>query len=335
MGSAIKRECVDTSGHDDLIVIGLINNMSDAALHTTEMQFRALLSASSFGARVCVRSFFLPDIARSARAAAYLQQYHEPIANLWDSRLDGLIVTGAEPRAPLLTDEAYWDSLVQVVDWAENNTVSTIWSCLAAHAAVLRLDGIHRQSLGGKLYGVFGCRKMAEHPILAGVPSSWRVPHSRLNHLPEAHLRALGYQMLSSSDEAGVDIFVRQRDSLFVFLQGHPEYDPLALFREYRRDILRYLSGQRDIYPDMPLGYFNAETAQVMETFHQNAVRHRRVDLLESFPVAIAGANLVHAWQEPAARIFANWLFYLASRSLRCAVASKFAPVAMQLSAGR
>ena len=73
-------------------------------------------------------------------------------------------------------------------------------------------------------------------------------------------LAAHGYQMLTQSREAGVDIFAKQLRSQFVFFQGHPEYDALSLEREYLRDISRYLAGERDGYPAFPAGYFDAET---------------------------------------------------------------------------
>ena len=316
MGSASQHGRLNAYGAGDSIVIGLVNNMPDAALRTTEGQFRSLLSASALGGSVRLRTFFLPDVPRSDRAKSYLQQCYEPIANLWENPVDGLVVTGTEPRAPALTDEPYWDSLARLVDWAEDHTVSTIWSCLAAHAAVLHLDGVHRQPLGGKLSGVFGCRKINQHPILAGVPTSWRVPHSRYNGLAGNHLGERGYQILSASEATGPDIFVKQRASLFVFLHGHPEYDRLALFREYRRDITRFLSGARDTYPDMPIGYFDNETATAMAAFRRHAVRHRGLDLLESLPGDTATTNLMHTWHEVAAHIFANWLSYLAAHKL-------------------
>ena len=46
----------------------------------------------------------------------------------------------------------------KLVDWAKDHTASTIWSCLAAHAAVLHSDGIERRALEHKLFGVFDCR---------------------------------------------------------------------------------------------------------------------------------------------------------------------------------
>ncbi|MFL5286846.1 MAG: homoserine O-succinyltransferase [Rhodopila sp.] len=315
----------------DRITIGLINNMPDAALRATERQFQALVAASPMGRQVRLRSFFLPDIPRSDRAWAYLHQYHEPVADLWDSRVDGLIVTGTEPRTAALTDEPYWDSLAQVVDWAEDHTVSTIWSCLAAHAVVLHLHGVHRRRLDVKLSGIFACRQVQDHPILADVPAAWRMPHSRQNGLPEGRLDALGYQMLSLSDTAGADVFIRQRGSLFVFFQGHPEYDRLALFREYRRDIRRFLSGERDTYPDLPVGYFDAGTTEILLAFRSQAMRQRRATLLDTLPIDVVGVSLMHSWHDPAVRIFSNWLSYVAAHRPQYMPGSTCASLGAQL----
>src|SRR5579864_2571933 len=125
------------------IVVALVNNMPDAALRTTERQFRELLTAASQGRDVRLVLFALPDIARSAAASAHIAAHYRDISELWGSRVDGLIVTGTEPRVPVLDDEPYWPALTRLVGWAENHTGSTIWSCLAAHAAVLHTDGIH------------------------------------------------------------------------------------------------------------------------------------------------------------------------------------------------
>ena len=109
----------------------------------------------------------------------------------------------------------------EVIDWARHHTASTIWSCLAAHAAVLQSDGIKRRAFKQKLSGLFECRPVAPHPMLRGAPLPLRVPHSRLNDLPEAVLRANGYRVLSRS-AAGADTFVKEPDggSLFVFADG-------------------------------------------------------------------------------------------------------------------
>ena len=70
--------------------------------------------------------------------------------------LDALIITGAQPQADRLSNEPYWEELVEIIDWAKTNTASTILSCLAAHAGVLHLDGVERRPLPEKCTGVFG-----------------------------------------------------------------------------------------------------------------------------------------------------------------------------------
>ena len=57
----------------------------------------------------------------------------------------------------------------------------------------------------------------------------------------ERDLAAKGYSVLTRSDEAGVGLFAKDNNSLFLFVQGHPEYEAETLLREYRRDIGRYL----------------------------------------------------------------------------------------------
>jgi homoserine O-succinyltransferase len=304
-------------GEADPIVVGLVNNMPDAALRTTERQFLELLSAASGGHAVRLRLLSVPQVPRGETGRVHVGLHYESIGQVWDDHFDGLIVTGTEPRAPLLQDEPYWPALAALTDWAEDHTASTIWSCLAAQVAVLRASGIVRRPFGWKLSGVFPCTKVAEHAITAGFPPRWCAPQTRYNDLPEQALTASGYRILSRLPDAGTDIFVREGRSLFLFVQGHPEYDPEALFREYRRDIGRFLSGERDTYPDPLQGYFAEDTAAALEAFRWRALRTRDPALLLSLPDAVAGWTPLHGWREPAIRLYANWLSFLAQRKCR------------------
>ena len=112
-------------------------------------------------------------------------------------------------------------------------------------------------------------------------------------------------------------MFVKQRNTLFLFVQGHLEYDPGALLREYRRDVKRFLAGERDSYPEMPCGYFDEDATAAFAAFRRQALGNRGIDLLSNFPVAIAEKKLAHPWHGPAVRIYANWLSYLAKRKSR------------------
>lgn len=112
------------------LVIGLVNNMPDPAFRAAERQFRGLLSGRR-GQPVRLRLFSVPEIPRGPTCSAHIALAYESIERIWATRLDGLIVTGAEPRARVLEDEPYWPALARLTEWAERHTFSTIWSCLA------------------------------------------------------------------------------------------------------------------------------------------------------------------------------------------------------------
>jgi homoserine O-succinyltransferase len=286
--------------------------MPDAALRTTERQVRDLLARAAGDHAVSLCIFSLPEVPRSEFGRLYVNQFHKPISELWGRDLAGLIVTGTEPKAPCLENEPYWPALAELIDWAEDHTVSTIWSCLASHAAAWRLDRIERHSLGKKMFGVFECHRVINHMLVSGLPQRL-VPHSRYNGLAGEELLGAGYQILSLSELAGVDLFIRQRNSLFVFLQGHPEYDAAALFGEYRRDVRRFLSGDVERYPDLPYGHFGDEAAAALLEFRERAILERNSCLLESFPAETVGRQLTDPWRDSATRLYANWLGYLRS----------------------
>lgn len=293
------------------IVIGLVNNMPDAEFWTTEGQFRRLLyAAMPPGAALEVRRFTIPGVPRSAEGRAQIEERYEDIDALWNSHLDGLIVTGLEPRAPSLTDEPYWPALAELVDWAAEHTHSAIWSCLAAHAAVLHLDGIERQPFSEKLLGVFECEKETGLKTLTAMPQRWAFPHSRYNGLATEALASRGYRILSSSRNTGADIFEKQWHSRFLFLQGHPEYDAGALLREYRRDVRRFLGGKRESYPNTPSGYFGIREEEDFADFRQRALQNRNPDLFSRFP-EISEASLACRWHEPATQFYNDWLCHL------------------------
>ena len=301
------------------VVIGFINNMPDAAIRSSERQFRGMLRAGADGVEVILKAFYCQRIPRSDVAkTVFLHPYCE-IDELWDSEIDGLIVTGAEPRAEKLTDEPCWPLLSRLVEWAEGNTISTMWSCLAAHAAVFRLSGISRKPLMKKMSGLFECTAIAGYPMVAGLPQRWLNPHSRHNDLPEAELLQKGFQPLTTLAD-GLDTFMMQRKSLFVFFQGHPEYDPESLLLEYMRDVKRYVEGERDVYPDPPAGYFDAQLTQKLEELRLRAIRTIEIDVHSAVTRLLQGYQIKNVWREPSTIIYRNWINFIAAEKSRRAV---------------
>jgi homoserine O-succinyltransferase/O-acetyltransferase len=298
---------------DEGLVIGFVNNMPPAAVHATERQFRSLLDRASHVRGVPVRLMVLPACAHrtSEREDAY--RHNENLEILRSSRLDGLIVTGSEPRAESITDEPIWPALANLVEWADDNTISTVWSCLAAHAAVYHLDGLSRRRLPGKLTGVFECTKVFDHDLLCDAPARWNVPHSRYNDLDEDGLLQKGYLILSRAPRIGADTVVKQSKSLFVFMQGHLEYSAESLLREYRRDVKRFLVGERDSYPEMPECYFDPDMTSALVAFRQQALRGPDVALLSTFDEVVT-APPAASWRERAVSLYIQWLTYLAEQ---------------------
>ncbi len=244
------------------LVIGLLNNLGDAGMAAGERQWIALLDAAAGSIPVVLRLFSLASISREHDARRRMNGLYRDGAALTASRLDGLIVTGAEPQTADLRDEPFWPELAAVIDWAQTGTRSTIWSCLAAHAAALHLDGIMRRRLPAKCTGVFDVERIGDHPLIAGAPRRMATCHSRWNDLDETELVDAGYEIVTRG-AMGVDIGLRERASLFVLLQGHPEYDDGALLRELRRDLTRWYSGDA-APPTIPANTVSAEAENAL-----------------------------------------------------------------------
>jgi homoserine O-succinyltransferase len=298
---------------DAVLTIGLVNNMPDAALQATERQFMSLLTAAAGNTRIRFHCFSLPSVSRSQPAKSRIHRQYTDIAELGRLPIDGLIVTGAEPNAATLQQEPFWQDLTDIIDWAKTNTRSSIWSCLAAHAAVKHLDGIERQPLDAKCSGVYDCAKVTDGWLTADVSSPLKISHSRINELRESDLVAGGYQILTASREAGVDIFTKRLRSQFIFFQGHPEYDALSLQREYVRDITRFIAGDRDSYPACPVRYFDIATENKLANFRKRASAERRLPLSVELPNLTLRPDI--AAGTAAAIIFRNWLGYLSGNA--------------------
>ena len=286
--------------------IGLLNNMADSALASTERQFFRLFGAALTNQRVCWHFFSLRNVARGETGSLHLiHNNYGSAADLYNTPLDVLIVTGAEPRQSDLRQEAYWSELATVFDWIDREGPPAVFSCLAAHAAILHYDGVERSRLPHKRCGLFDHIVTPQHPYTASLPKRVAVAHSRWNEVPADVLSDAGYEILTYASEAGADLFTKRRRNRLLFLQGHPEYDEDALPREYRRDVRRYLSGASDSYPDRPLYCFTPKETRALVRFRERALRERNERLIDEFPV-VYGRRL--SQPAPMAPVFGSWL---------------------------
>ncbi len=299
------------------LTIGLLNNMPDPALEATELQFTALLGAAAGARTVRLRFSSLPEVPRGPAARARIDSSYWPLDELLAEHPDALIVTGAEPRTATLEEEPYWQRLVRLIEWAEVHTAASIWSCLAAHAVAQALYGVRRRRLAEKRFGVFEHRITAAHPLLEGLRAPLLTPHSRWNDLRVEALADAGLSILSSSEETGADLFVSTRRSLLVCFQGHPEYEPATLLKEYRRDVGRYLRGEQPAWPTLPRGYLAPAALGLIDAFRRRAEAARDPELLAEFPFAALAGGLEAGWQPQAVTIYRNWLKNVAAASGR------------------
>jgi homoserine O-succinyltransferase len=299
--------------------IGLVNNIGDEAMIATEHQFLALLEAAAEDMLVHVTLYALPEVERKSCGQRRANDFYSGIEQLWEQppelSPDGLIVTGREPRTPDLRHEAYWPSFTRVLAWTQEHARSAVWSCLAAHAAVLALDGIERERSQHKHFGIFSCRQTASHTLLAGAPPSLRVPHSRWNGVSADKLAAKGYQVLTRTSDGGADTFVKQDKGLSVFFQGHPEYQAETLMGEYQRNVGRYLKGAKETYPLLPLDYFEEETERALEEVEAKARASRHEKFLGEVSAVLSGVQIHNTWRSTAVLIYRNWLMHLRAQN--------------------
>lgn len=302
-------------GGNDHIRIALVNNMPDPALEDTESQFFELLDTAAGSVPVSVKLYSLPGIPRTDSGKAHLANFYWDFDDLFRSRFDGVIVTGTEPRQPNLRQEPYWSAMDELFSWVEENTPTAVLSCLAAHAAVLQGDGINRYRLPDKKFGVFDETRAPDQPLLNQIIGPLRFPHSRWNELRENELSSCGYTVLTKSSNAGVNMFVKERKkSLFVHFQGHPEYGASTLAKEFRRDIKRFLRGERPDYPTIPHGYFDSAATEALTEFRERALLDPREEQMAAFPELAVNRGGDGCWRPAAICIYRNWLQYVSSK---------------------
>jgi homoserine O-succinyltransferase len=312
------RSSTPRSTNRTVLTVGFVNNMPDSAFEATYRQFAGLLRAGASGFTVDLRGYCLPHPPRSEsiRNAASLQ--YEDTACLFANPPDALIVTGSEPRSTNLANEPFWEDLVHLLRWAETTVPSTILSCLASHAVVLALDGIARTPLPAKQSGVFQQDVDADHPLGRGLERVVSFPHSRYNDIPASALNAR-YRLVVASPLSGWTVATRQNEGrVFVLLQGHPEYGPLTLLKEYRRDVNRFLDGTYPTHPAIPVDYLDATGIELLDSF-RSICESRSTASIDDFPYEEAAQHICFGWERASTRLFTNWIVDAATRSAQVA----------------
>lgn len=302
----------DVALHQEIreLHIGLLNMMPDAALAATERQFFRLVGESNQIAQFYMHPFTLQELPRGPEAAAHVAQYYESFEAIKALGLDALIITGANVTRPDLATEPFWQPLIEVIDWAYANVTSTLCSCLATHAVLQFRYGQTRRHMGFKRWGVYSHRVLDRyHPLVLGVNTRFDVPHSRYNDVSRAQFEAAGLHVLAESAEAGVHLAVNEDLFRLVFFQGHPEYDIISILKEYKREVLRYMRGERGDYPPCPDNYFSRQTEALLDEYRdRNTAAHARGQAGPDLPESLIADKLDNTWHDTAEAVINNWI---------------------------
>ncbi len=209
----------------------------------------------------------------------HLDTFYKTFDEIKHHKYDGLIITGAPVEKMEFEEVNYWEELTAIMEWSKTNVFSTLHICWGAQAGLYYHYNIPKYALSEKKFGVFlhTFNNDEKTKLLRGFDDTFYVPHSRyteVRHVDIAKDKRL--KILSESTESGIYI-VSAMNGKQVFVMGHPEYDRLALAREYNRDINKGL----DIA--LPKNYFpNDDPKQQPEV----------------------------TWRSHAHLLFANWLNY-------------------------
>ena len=290
--------------------IGFLNMMPDAALAATERQFLRLVGASNRIAQLFVHPFTMAGVERKGAARERVERFYEPFEHLKGEGLDALIVTGANVAEADITREAFWEPLLEVLDWGRENVASMLCSCLASHAVFQWLYGVRRTRLPAKRWGVYSHRvRDGAHPLVAGINTRFDTPHSRFNDVPREEMEAAGLKVLVESAEGGVLVATSPDGFRFIYFQGHPEYDRESLLKEYKREVGRYIQGECENYPPSPENYFTPPAAQRLAAYREAVVRARKLGTAApAFPEAEVRPELDNTWADTSKALVNNWL---------------------------
>ena len=303
---------LDRAVHQDIreLHIGFLNMMPDAALRATERQFIRLVGSCNRIAQFFVYPFSLQALERSEETRGYIERYYSDFDKLRDVGLDALIITGANVANPRLEEEAFWEPLIEVVEWAWDNVTSTLCSCLATHALLKHFHGIDRQPLPRKRWGVYSHRVTAiGHPLLRDINTRFDVPHSRFNDISREQFEAAGLEVLAESLEGGVHMAASPDQFRVIYMQGHPEYDANSLLKEYRRELYRYANHERDTAPPLPENYFSGNAVHLALDALESAKQAReRGGAYDDTLETDVGGLLDNTWGDTAKAIVNNWL---------------------------
>lgn len=290
--------------------IGLLNMMPDAALRATERQFLRLVGSCNRIVQICIHPFSVDAQSRGAEAQAYLGEFYEEFEDLREEGLDALILTGANPVTADITAEAFWQPMIEVVDWAQENVCSILCSCLASHAMLKQYHGVERFRRPSKRWGVYSHRVTEpDHPLVRHVNTRFDAPRSHVFEVSPEQVEDAGGRILAADPATGWHLATSADGFRFVYFQGHPEYDIDSLLKEYKREMQRFAAGEREDLPPYPDNYLPDAAREILDAHRDAAAQALGAGRpVPNLPEAEVRPELDNTWTDTGKAIFNNWL---------------------------
>jgi homoserine O-succinyltransferase len=286
-----------------------VNNMPESAFEETHQEFSRLVLAGAGAQQVELRCYRIPGVDTGCTHLGPIAETYRDMEDLYQYPPDALVITGTEPVMSDITDERYWDALVTLLRWAEATVPSTLLSCLAAHGALQALDQVNRVRLPQKRSGVYPQTVNQSHPLGRGLGRVVAFPHSRWNMVPAAAVRSAGYEMVVGTTGEEWTVAARERAGrVLVLVQGHPEYEPTMLLREYRRDMRRWVEGLMPAPPRFPVSYLDSEGEEILLEWSALAEGLAPAKWSQAFPTDALAHHVVSSWRGAGVQLFCNWM---------------------------
>jgi homoserine O-succinyltransferase/O-acetyltransferase len=310
LAEARSDSSVESRSDVSTLSCAFVNNMPDGAFDATERQYIGLLEEGSPSNVIELRRYTMSGVPRGSTTSGRIAKEYLPLTSIYLDPPDILIVTGSNPIEVEIQDELYWDDLEELLTWSRKRVRSTLLSCLSAHAALTVFDDIARVRLPTKCTGVFPQDVASSRPLTDGLEPEILLPHSRWNSVPREAMEDAGYDVVIHSESTGWSVASREEDGRqLILVQGHPEYDPSSLLREYRRDAGRYVHGERDDLPFLPYHCVANEDWGPLERTHNEIINGERDPILvDHYPFDEVGARAPWSWRSMARRFYSNWL---------------------------
>ncbi|MPW23759.1 Homoserine O-succinyltransferase [Paraburkholderia piptadeniae] len=229
--------------------VGLLNLMPNKI--ETEMQIARLLGATP----ILVDLTLIKITSHSSKntSASHMTTFYKDWVDVMDQAFDGFIITGAPVESIPFEEVAYWNELIEILDWTQTNAHSCFNICWGAQAAMHHFHGLPKYALNEKAFGIFRHRSLeSRSPYLQGFSDDFFIPVSRWTEMRSADIPSgSGISVLIESPETGLCLLDDPKHhSLHIF--NHIEYDSQTLADEYFRDrsIGRRINFPKNYFPD-------------------------------------------------------------------------------------